>query len=154
MVGGNNSAFSKAGKEDVMKIKKILNPVDGSEHSIHSTKYATELATLMDAEILLLHCHDRFPINMGEPHSQLAVNQISEELVAPFIEKLEQSKVPFNVRILEGNPGNKIPEVAKLEKIDLIVMGSRGVTDFTGLLIGSVAHQVLHKSDCPVFITK
>ena len=137
-----------------MKIKKILNPVDGSEFSIHSAKYAIGLAKLMDAEILLLHCHDRFPINMGEPHSQLAVNQISEELVAPFIEKLEQSKVPFNVRILEGNPGNKIPEVAKLEKIDLIVMGSRGVTDFTGLLIGSVAHQVLHKSDCPVFITK
>ncbi|MCK5838129.1 MAG: universal stress protein, partial [Desulfobacula sp.] len=37
---------------------------------------------------------------------------------------------------------------------DLIVMGSRGVTDFAGLFIGSVAHQVLHKSECPVFIAK
>ena len=56
--------------------------------------------------------------------------------------------------LVEGAPGNKIPEVAKIEKIDLIIMGSRGVTAFAGLFLGSVAHQVLNKSDCPVFIVK
>lgn len=140
-----------------MKINKILNPVDGSDHSIRSTEYAIEFANLLDAEIVLLHCHDRFPIVFAEPHFQIAVDQInkaSEELIEPFIEKLEQGKVTFDVRILEGNPGNKIPEVVQIEKIDLIVMGSRGVTDFAGLLLGSVAHQVLNKSNCPVFITK
>lgn len=140
-----------------MKIKKILNPVDGSEHSIHSTEHAIELAKLMDAEIILLHCHDSFPIILAEPNFQQAVNAItkaSEELVEPYIKMLEKSGVKFDVRILEGNPGNKIPEVVTIEKIDLVVMGSRGVTDFVGLLLGSVAHQVLNKSDCPVFITK
>ena len=140
-----------------MEIKKILNPVDGSEHSIRSTEYAIELAKLMDAEIVLLHCHDRFPIVLAEPNFQNAVNAItkaSEELVDPFIKMLEKTEVKFEARILEGNPGNKIPEVVNIEKIDLIVMGSRGVTDFAGLLLGSVAHQVLNKSDCPIFITK
>ena len=140
-----------------MNIKKILNPVDGSGHSVHSTGYAIDLARLLDAQIILLHCHDRFPIILAEPHFQQAVDEInkaSEKLVAPFIEMLEKSEVKFDVRILEGSPGNKIPEVVKIEKIDLIVMGSRGVTDFAGLFLGSVAHQVLHKSDCPVFITK
>jgi len=140
-----------------MEIKKILNPVDGSEQSIHSTQYAIELARVLNAKIILMHCHDRFPIVFAEPYFQQAVddiNKISEALVAPFIEMLEQAKADFEVRILEGTPGNKIPEVAKIEKIDLIVMGSRGVTDFTGLFLGSVAHQVLHKSECPVFIAK
>ncbi|MCK5310462.1 MAG: universal stress protein [Desulfobacteraceae bacterium] len=140
-----------------MKINKILNPVDGSAHSIRSTEYAIELARLMDADVVLLHCHDRFPIVMAEPNFQKAVNIItkaSEELIEPFIEMLEQGQVKFEARILEGNPGNKIPEVVKIEKIDLVVMGSRGVTNFTGLLLGSVAHQVLHKAECPVFITK
>jgi len=82
------------------------------------------------------------------------LNKASEELVEPFIKMLEQGEVKFDVRILEGAPGNKIPEVAKIEKIDLIVMGSRGITNFTGLFLGSVAHQVLHKSECPVFIAK
>ncbi len=82
------------------------------------------------------------------------INEASEELVEPFIKILEQAKMKFDVRILEGPPGNKIPEVARIEKIDLIVMGSRDITDFSGLLLGSVTHTVLHKSDCPVFITK
>ncbi|MBU1344059.1 MAG: universal stress protein [Proteobacteria bacterium] len=140
-----------------MNIKKILNPVDGSGHSINSTKHAIELAKLLDAQIILLHCHDRFPIVLAEPYFQQAVNDInkaSEQLVERFIKLLEHSELKFEVRILEGAPGNRIPEVAKIEKIDLIVMGSRGVTDFAGLFLGSVAHQVLHKSDCPVFITK
>jgi len=140
-----------------MNIKKILNPVDGSDHSIRSTQNAIELAKLLDAKIILMHCHARFPIVLAEPYFQQAINEISkgsEELVAPFIKMLENAEVEFDVRILEGAPGNKIPEVVRIEKIDLIVMGSRGVTDFTGLLLGSVAHQVLNKSDCPVFITK
>ena len=140
-----------------MEIKIILNPVDGSDHSIRSTEYAIKLAKLLDARIILLHCHARFPIVLAEPYFQQAINEInkaSEELVEPFIKMLEQGEVKFDVRILEGAPGNKIPEVAKIEKIDLIVMGSRGITNFTGLFLGSVAHQVLHKSECPVFIAK
>ncbi|HGY11904.1 MAG: universal stress protein [Deltaproteobacteria bacterium] len=140
-----------------MNIKTIMNPIDGSNHSIRSTEYAIKLAKLLDAKIILLHCHARFPIVLAEPYFQQAIDEIneaSEELVAPFIEMLEQGDVKYEVRILEGAPGNKIPEVVKIEKIDLLVMGSRGVTDFAGLFLGSVAHQVLHKSDCPVFITK
>jgi nucleotide-binding universal stress UspA family protein len=146
-----------AGKENAMNIKKILNPIDGSDHSVNSTRYAIELARLMDARIVLLHCHDRFPIVLAEPYFQQAVNEInqsSEGLIEPFIKMLEQGDVRFDTRIIEGTPGNKIPEIARIEKIDLIVMGSRGVTDFAGLFLGSVAHQVLHKSEVPVFITK
>jgi len=140
-----------------MDIKLILNPVDGSKHSTHSTKYAIELARLFKAKVILMHCHARFPIVLAEPYFQQAINDIgkaSEELIQPYIEMLEQAESDFDVRILEGVPGDRIPEVVKIEKIDLIVMGSRGVTDFAGLFLGSVAHQVLHKSDCPVFIAK
>ena len=115
------------------------------------------MSRVFNAHIILLYCHERFPVVLAEPYFQEAVNKInkaSEELVAPFVTMLEQSGVDYDIRILEGVPGSKIPDVARIEKIDLIVMGSRGMSDFTGLLLGSVAHQVLHRSDCPVFITK
>ncbi len=140
-----------------MEIKKILNPVDGSEPSIHATDYAIGLARLTGAKVILMHCYDRFPIILAEPYFHQVIEDItklSEELVKPFVDMLEKSGVDFEVRLIEGAPGNKIPELAKTEKIDLITMGSRGVTDFAGLFLGSVAHQVLHKSECPVFIAK
>ena len=76
-----------------MEIQKILNPIDGSDHSIRATEYAIKLAKLLDAEIILLHCHARFPIVLAEPYFQQAIDEInkaSEELVDPFIEILEK----------------------------------------------------------------
>lgn len=140
-----------------MRIKTILNPVDGSDHSMNSTECALELARAFQAKIVLLHCHAKFPSFVAEPNFQNAVSRIieaSEILVEPYKKKMEQSGVEFDIRLLEGSPGSRIPEVARIEKIDLIVMGSRGVSDFAGLLLGSVAHQVLHKAHCPVFIAK
>ncbi|MCG8685326.1 MAG: universal stress protein [Desulfobacterales bacterium] len=141
----------------MMTFQTILNPVDGSDHSLRSTKYAIKLARQFNSKIVLLHCHSRFPVVLSEPYFQQAVNEImkaSEELVKPFEEMLTESEVEYEVRILEGLPGSTIADVVRIEKIDLVVMGSRGVSDFEGLFLGSVAHQVLHKSDCPVFIAK
>jgi nucleotide-binding universal stress UspA family protein len=140
-----------------MKFERILNPVDGSEHSMHSTKAAIELAKQFKSKIVLLHCHSRFPVVLSEPYFQQAIDEImktSEDLIKPFEIMLEESHVAYEVRILEGLPGTTISDVARIEETDVIVMGSRGVTDFEGLFLGSVAHQVLHKSNCPVFIVK
>ncbi len=144
-------------KGDMMKFDKILNPIDGSEHSRNSTEYAIELAQKFGSRLILLHCHNRFPVVLSEPYFQQAINEImkaSEELVQPFEDMLEEAGVDFEVRILEGLPGSTIADVVRIEKVDIVVMGSRGVSDFEGLFLGSVAHQVLHKSDCPVFIVK
>ncbi len=140
-----------------MKIESILIPVDGSENSINAAKYGIELATITNADILLLHCHRRFPVILGEPHFQNAINAImkeSETLIEPFVKMLEVSGIKFETRILEGSAGKTIPEVARISGLDLIVMGSRGCTNLEGLILGSVAHKVLHSSPCPVLIVK
>ena len=140
-----------------MKLDKILNPVDGSLHSINATKYAIELAGMCNANIVLLHCHKKFPVILAEPHFQNAINAImkeSKELIQPFIEILEKSQIKFETRILEGSAGRVIPEVAMIEKIDMIVMGSRGCSNLEGLIIGSIAHKVIYAAECPVLVIK
>lgn len=141
-----------------MKFETILNPVDGSGHSRRSTEYAIALAKQFNAKIILLHCHNRFPVVLSEPYYQQAIDEImkaSETLVQPYEKLLEASGADFEIRILEGLPGSTIAHLVKNEAIDLVIMGSRGVSDFEGLFLGSVAHQVLHKSgECPVFIVK
>jgi len=140
-----------------MELKKILTPVDGSKHSINATRYSAELAAMTDAGIILLHCHRKFPVILAEPHFQNALNKImteSEELIVPFVKILELNGVKFETRILEGSAGRAIPEVAVIEKIDMIVMGSRGCTNLEGLILGSVTHKVLHSALCPVLVIK
>lgn len=112
-----------------MTFKKILNPVDGSEHSLNATRHAVTLAQKFNSKIILLHCHNRFPVVLSEPYFQQAIDEImkrSETLVEPHEAILEESGVEFEVRILEGLPGSTIAEVVSIEKIDLVVMGSRG----------------------------
>ena len=153
----NLSMPNKDQKGRYMKFKKILNPVDGSEHSMRATQYSVELAKQFDSKIILLHCHPKYPIVLAEPQFQNVIDEImknSEELIKPFEELLEESGVEYEIRILEGSPGKNIDTVVNVEKIDLIVMGSRGASNLEGLFLGSVAHQVLHKVQCPVFIIK
>jgi len=141
-----------------MKFDTFLNPVDGSAHSRRSTEYAITLAKQFNAKVILLHCHNRFPVVLSEPYYQQALDEIvtaSQILVEPYETLLEASGLDYEIRIQEGLPGSTIAEMVKGEDIDLVIMGSRGVSDFEGLFLGSVAHQVLNKCEnCPVFIVK
>ncbi len=140
-----------------MQLKKILVPVDGSEYSTRAAGYAADMAKLMDCEILLIHCHKSFPAILGEPYFQKAINKIlkkSSELLDPYKKIVRDAGVTFIDRILEGPAAEAICEVAKIEKIDLIVMGCRGRNDLEGLLLGSCTHRVLKTAPCPVLVVR
>jgi len=140
-----------------MKLKKILVPVDGSDFSMRAAAYAVEMAKLMDSEIMLMHCHKSFPVILGEPYFQNAINKIMKnamELLEPFRKILHDAGVVYAERILEGPAANTICDTAEIEKADMIVMGSRGRTDLEGLLLGSCTHRVLNTAPCPVLVIR
>ncbi len=61
-----------------------------------------------------------------------------------------QPSVRCESRVVEGHAGSALLEQAK--GAVLIVVGSRGRSDFAGILLGSVSHQVLHHASCPVTV--
>ena len=140
-----------------MKLNKVLVPVDGSEHSSRATTYAAEMAKMTGGEIMLMHCHKSFPAVLGEPYLQNAINKImknAEELLEPFRGILSEAGLEYVERILEGPAAKSICETAKIEKADMIVMGSRGRNDLEGLLLGSCTHRVLKTAPCPVLVIR
>ena len=140
-----------------MKIKKILLPVDGSEHSRKAVSYAGDFAKMIEGEILIIHCHRTFPVALGEPYFQETLNKILEQadtVVSPCREILENRNVAYSDQIFEGPADQRIVRVALIENIDLIIMGSRGRTDLGGLILGSVTHKVLHTAPCPVLVVR
>ena len=58
-----------------MQINRIMVPVDGSKYSMQAARYASKMAALVEADILLMHCHKSFPVILGEPYFQKALNK-------------------------------------------------------------------------------
>ena len=140
-----------------MKLKKFLVPVDGSDYSMRAAKYAVELTDFTKGEIILIYCHRPFPVVLGEPYFQNAINKITEKsnrLIEPYRKLFQEAGTPFSERILEAPAPNAICEVAKSENLDMIIMGSRGRTKLEGILLGSCTQRVLHMAPCPVLVIR
>jgi nucleotide-binding universal stress UspA family protein len=136
-------------------IKLILAPVDGSFRSQQVVERAAEMAEAFHAKIILLHVRQKVPDILGEPFYQKVLNQFMEKAeltVAPLRQQLESDGVDHEVLILEGDPAQAILVAAEDEKCDLIVMGTRGLSDFMGMTLGSISHKVLHTTNCMVLL--
>ena len=140
-----------------MNIKQIMVPVDDSKYSFDAVQYSIDYAKSIECQILLLHCHKQFPTVIGEPHLQIAINKILENanrLLEPYREVYQENGVTFRELLLEEPAGRVISETAKIEGINLIIMGSRGKSDLAGLILGSTTHKVLHTAPCPVLVVR
>ncbi len=138
-----------------MRMKKILLPVDDSEHSRRAADYAAGLAALVDAEVGVIHCYLEIPVwkhGTIERHSEAELKAKAEKTLALYMERLAQAGVRHTGQILHGPAGEIIAAQAASGGFDCIVMGSSGPVDFEGLLLRSVTLRVLHTATCPVLI--
>lgn len=140
-----------------MKFNKILVPIDGSEHSRHALQYALGLAQCQGAQVVLLHSYGRIPMLIGGEAREELTKELREEsgkLFEPFVATMREAGMEPELVIREGRPENVIVEEARKGGYNLIVMGSRGLSDMEGVLLGSVAHRVLAAAHCPVLVTR
>ena len=140
-----------------MSSNKILVAIDGSEHSYLIVDKAIEHAKLFSVSIILVFCHRRFPTIMGHPYRDEEISNIiseSEKVITPFLQHIRNAGVAVEDRIMEEPAGAAISDIARIEKCELIVMGSRGLTNLAGLIIGSVTNRVLHTAPCSVLVVR
>ncbi len=137
--------------------KKILVAVDGSEHSNLVITKAIEYARLLSGEIVLVYCQIKFPSVMAQLHRDKEISDIikyAEQLVAPYLARLRESDIRVEERLMEEPAGTRISDVARIEKCDLIIMGSRGLTNLASLIVGSVTNRVLQTAPCSVLVVR
>ena len=145
--------------------KNILVPVDGSEFSMRALKYAIPIMNKFNSNLTALHIvpssisYDFFtrekkfetisPINQifqtAYTEAQKSFDDIKEKLGVEF---------KTDVIIAEESIVKEIIEYAEREKMDLIIIGTRGKTGFKKLILGSVASGVLTLAHCPVLIVR
>ena len=97
--------------------------------------------------------YDAVPIAIPVPE---AVLTDIGEIIAAKAKKLAEDKgvKDVAVKIIDASPTESILAAAKHEKADMIVMGSRGLSNFGGLLMGSVSHKVSHLATCTCVTVK
>lgn len=134
--------------------RRILLAVDGSEGSKKAVEVATNLATTTVAEVLVFHVREVEMARGGDPvetpqEAADLVNGIAEDLKAKGVTAVADARTaPY------GSAAREIVSEAEAAGVDLIVMSARELSDVTALLIGSVAHKVLHLAHCPVLIAR
>ena len=141
-------------------MKKLLLPVDGSPSSRRASELAVRLVSgKAGARVLLVNAQS--PVMAWEisPHvTAEMVNRIHEkagrEAVRAAREVLDAAGIACEEHLLVGEPAEIIARVAEEQRVDGIVMGTRGLGPVKGLVLGSVANKVIHLAEVPVTLVK
>lgn len=138
--------------------ENILLAVDGSEHSLHAARVASDLAQAMKSQTLrIVVAFEPIPVHLGEPFMQETINarlREAEAIAQKAVETVGTISAQIQTETLEGNPAEVILEVAKAQNSNVIVMGSRGLGKLAGLLLGSTSQKVVSHAPCPVLIVR
>lgn len=135
--------------------KSILVAIDGSPFSRLAVPVAIEIGRRFDSEVLVVHVaeHDRgraAAFTMESPAE-------ATRLVADAVEQVREAGLSARGELLDraaGHVAAAIAETAAARGADLVVMGSRGLSDAQGVFVGSVTHRVIQLVGVPVLIAR
>ena len=139
-------------------LKKILVPLDGSNNSLRGLDHAISLAKLSGASIVGAHV-SYIPGNLAYPR-QGFINQALVKEANRYLntakKRCTENGISFTSKILPGTPSHGIVKFGQEVKngINMIVMGTRGLSSPKESFLGSVSNHVAHKSKVPVLLVK
>ena len=150
-----------------LSLRKILVTIDGSENSKKAADYASSFAKKYNAQLIVLYL---LYSELGFAYSNLlgvttpkAIEDVLEtqkkDVQKSFDEirsKLKNTNISVTDKIIISVSSivGEIIGFADKEKVDLIILGTRGRTGFKKLLLGSVAEGVVTHSSCPVMVVR
>jgi nucleotide-binding universal stress UspA family protein len=145
-------------------MKRLLLCTDGSEQALHATRLAADLACRLAASVCLVNVEDlmvaygpyAFAPESAPPSETTLeyLRQAQKEILQNAAQVLAQANVPYQLHAELGNPIEQIVTLVEQEKADLIIIGSRGLSGWKALLLGSVSQGVVHHAPCPVLVVR
>jgi nucleotide-binding universal stress UspA family protein len=143
-------------------IKKILFPTDNSENSKKALDYVIEMAKRFQAEVVIFHSYE-FPapvfIPLGGSSSfnfddeyKKGVKEAAGKLLEVVKIQFEAEKIPVQSVLKQGDAGPSITNTIENQNCDLVIMGSRGLSETKSFLMGSTSNYVMHHTNKPVMV--
>jgi len=137
------------------KRNRVLVPTDGSDHSLRALAHVIKRASSdRHLEICVLNVQPPFPPSLFVTASMIAEHHEtkSKEDLARALRMLHRKAVKAEILVRVGEPGETIVRVARQKHCGEIVLGSRGLGNLKGLILGSVTTKVIHATRVPVTV--
>lgn len=165
-------------RPDPILLHQILIAVDGSEYSQSALEYLANFLSIPDVSYHLVHVVSPIPAydpgniprtwqigtDIFQTSSIFYTNNLDElrkkdeakgiSILDQASLFLEQSAILAKPNLLHGDAATEILEYSKNNMIDIIVAGSRGLSEVSGWLLGSVSRKLVHYAPCSVLIVK
>ncbi|MFA6457425.1 MAG: universal stress protein [Bacteroidota bacterium] len=142
-------------------LRKILVPIDFSDHSKKALRYALPFALQFKAELELMYVVEPtiYPSDFG--FGQVGFPDVEKELhekAKAELQELLKTTVPAAITatsvVSTGIPFVEITTYAQAENIDLIIVATHGRTGVEHILFGSTAEKIIRKAPCPVLVVR
>ncbi|MFS8204731.1 universal stress protein [Streptomyces sp. CWNU-52B] len=132
----------------------VIAGVDGSAESFAAAEWAAREAVRRERPLLLLHARSRPPRRTDGAQANAAQRHLARRALRQAEERVRRScpAVLLSDEQVEGPASAAL--LAAADRADLLVLGSRGLSGFTGFLVGSVALAVVARSTCPVVLVR
>jgi nucleotide-binding universal stress UspA family protein len=140
--------------------KRIMLPVDFSEHCDRAAHHAAWFARVSRGRVHLVHviANPADPLYEPEevPHWDMVEHseKKAQELIEATAQRCLPPDCPREFHLAQGDPYAKLMDVAQRIQPDLIVMSTHGRSGLAHLVIGSVAEKVVRHAPCPVFVVR
>lgn len=139
--------------------RRVLVPIDGSEHADAALEYACTM--FADAEITVLFVlnpfgyyeeHASFPDRLDDWYANL--EERADRLFEEARDRASDHGIEISTATARGRPDRAIVKYATENDFDAIVLGAHGRSDFPAVLLGSVAERVVRRSSVPVTVVR
>ena len=143
---------------------KILVALDGSSHATKALNTAVQMAQRCDSELILFYALQirslrsdyEAIVTKAARDAYETVGNIQKDEILSEAEGIAREQGLTNVSqlCLEGEPAHSILQAANEKNVNLIVVGTRGLTGLREIALGSVARKVTSAAECPVLVVR
>jgi nucleotide-binding universal stress UspA family protein len=142
-----------------MLFKRILIPLDGSATAEQALPYAIAQTEKFGASLILLRVLEPFPHVHGMSVAELEsikqqTSEWAQERLDQLVAEIRGRGISAKAAVVEGRPNVTILQFAEKNRVDLIVICSRGRSGLSRWLMGSVADRVVRGATVPVLLVR
>ena len=144
------------GRRQNPHFRKIMVGYDSSAQADKAVDVALSLAESLDCTVLVFAvARPPEPATSVEMEAVLDdAREHYEEGFKRIVEKAKGHDLQITTDIVVGHPAEQIVHRAEQDKVDLIILGRRGMSMFEKWLLGSVSERVLRYAHCPVMVVR